>query len=87
MPEMRGYLIAYKDGDIDLDEMEEKIIKFGFKQMSTGYEYGYIDGRFKRIENPRSDLLRAVKNVELTPIGTSVRTELLEQLREANKEG
>ena len=85
MSEIRGWLIAYKDGDINLDEMEEKIIKFGNKEMRTGYGYGYIDGRIKRVENPRSDLLRACRSVDLTPLGTSVRTELFKQLKTAKR--
>lgn len=87
MCEMRGWLNGLIEGNISIDEVDELILKKIMEATKRGYDYGYIDGRIKRIENPRSDLLRACRSVDLTPIGTSVRGELLEQLRVVNKEG
>lgn len=87
MCEMRGWLNGLIDGTCDIDEVDELISKKITEAVKRGYKYGYIDGRIKRIEKPRSELLRAVKSVDLTPLGTSIRGELFGQLRGANKEG
>lgn len=66
MVEMRGWLNGLIEGTIGMDEVESIIYKRINDSVKRGYEYGYIDGRIKRLEGVQDPT-----RCDLTPFGIS----------------